>query len=124
MTRVVLTGADASSRRDVRRALERAGIEVVSEAASAGALDDREVRVQVVTARGLDEPEPVEALTTREREVLQLLADGLSNRRVGEELGISEHTVKFHVAAIYGKLGASSRAQLIRRAARRGLITL
>jgi DNA-binding NarL/FixJ family response regulator len=78
--------------------------------------------VQADAAR--EEPVAPEALTVREQEVLELLADGLSNRRAAERLGISEHTVKFHVASIYGKLGASSRADVIRRAARRGLITI
>lgn len=65
-----------------------------------------------------------ETLTPRERQVLELLVEGLSNRRIGSALGISEHTVKFHVASIYGKLRASSRAELVRRALRRGLVTL
>jgi len=65
---------------------------------------------------------PDEPLTTREQDVLELLSLGLSNKRIAERLGISEHTVKFHVASIYGKLGAASRAEAIRRAARRGLI--
>jgi DNA-binding NarL/FixJ family response regulator len=71
---------------------------------------------------GLDEHG--EPLTTREREVLELLAQGLSNRRIAERLGISEHTAKFHVAAICGKLGASSRTEAVSRGLRRGLITL
>jgi DNA-binding CsgD family transcriptional regulator len=65
-----------------------------------------------------------EPLTPREQEVLELVAEGLSNRQVAMRLGISEHTVKFHVASIYGKLGASTRAAAIRRGVRRGLITL
>ncbi|MPY88314.1 MAG: DNA-binding response regulator [Luteitalea sp.] len=65
-----------------------------------------------------------ESLTRREGEVLELLVQGLSNRRIGAALGISEHTVKFHVASIYGKLRASSRADLVRRALRRGLVAL
>jgi DNA-binding CsgD family transcriptional regulator len=56
--------------------------------------------------------------------VLDWLALGLSNRAIAARLGISEHTVKFHVASIYGKLGVSSRAEAVRGAARRGLITL
>jgi DNA-binding CsgD family transcriptional regulator len=65
-----------------------------------------------------------EALTSREHDVLEALSDGLSNRDIATRLGISEHTVKFHLASIYGKLGASTRAQAIRRGFRRGLITL
>ncbi len=72
-----------------------------------------------------DEPaELLEALTPREREVLELLGQGLSNRRIAERLGISEHTAKFHVAAVCGKLGASSRTEAVSRGVRRGLITL
>ena len=72
---------------------------------------------------GFDAPEPlVEPLTPREHEVLVLVADGLRNREIGSRLGISEHTVKFHLAAIFGKLGASSRTGVVRRALRLGLI--
>jgi DNA-binding NarL/FixJ family response regulator len=66
----------------------------------------------------------VEPLTARETEVLQLLAEGLTNRRLGERLGISEHTAKFHVNAILGKLGARSRGEAIAQAARLGLLLL
>lgn len=65
-----------------------------------------------------------EALTPREHEVLQLLAEGLSNRAIGHRLGISEHTVKFHVNAILGKLGAQSRTEAVVQATRLGLILL
>jgi DNA-binding NarL/FixJ family response regulator len=67
---------------------------------------------------------PIESLTRRELEVLPLLADGLTNRRIAERLGISEHTVKFHVNAILGKLGAATRAEAVARAARLGLLPL
>ncbi len=66
----------------------------------------------------------VEPLTARETEVLQLLAEGLTNRRLGERLGISEHTAKFHVNAILGKLGARTRGEAIAQAARLGLLLL
>ncbi|HEY8551360.1 MAG TPA: helix-turn-helix transcriptional regulator [Vicinamibacterales bacterium] len=65
-----------------------------------------------------------EPLTAREQDVLELLAQGLSNRQMAERLRISEHTVKFHVASIYGKLGVSGRAAAVRRALRRGLIEI
>ncbi|HEV8339560.1 MAG TPA: response regulator transcription factor [bacterium] len=67
---------------------------------------------------------PVEDLTPREHEVLQLLADGLPNRAIAERLAISEHTVKFHVNAIMGKLGARTRTEAVTRAARLGLLIL
>jgi two-component system nitrate/nitrite response regulator NarL len=66
----------------------------------------------------------VEELTPRELEVLQLLSEGLSNRAIGQRLEISEHTVKFHVNAILGKLGAQSRTEAVVRATRLGLIIL
>ena len=67
-------------------------------------------------------PASVEHLTPREQEVLQLLAQGLSNKLIAARLGISDHTVKFHVNAILGKLGAQSRTEAIAQAARMGLV--
>jgi two-component system nitrate/nitrite response regulator NarL len=63
-------------------------------------------------------------LTPREREVLELLADGLSNRAIGVRLGISAHTVKFHVDALLDKLAARSRTQVVVKAVREGLLEL
>jgi two-component system, NarL family, response regulator YdfI len=68
--------------------------------------------------------EPIEALTTRERDVLQMLSQGLVNKEIAARLGISEHTVKFHVAAILGKLGAATRTEAVSIALRSGLIFL
>jgi two-component system nitrate/nitrite response regulator NarL len=65
-----------------------------------------------------------ESLTARESEVLQLVAQGLPNKLIALRLGISEHTVKFHVTSILGKLGASSRTEAVRLGARRGLVVL
>jgi two-component system, NarL family, nitrate/nitrite response regulator NarL len=67
---------------------------------------------------------PQEPLTPREREVLALLAEGLANKTIAARLGISEHTAKFHVNAILGKLGVESRAEAIVHAARAGLVVL
>jgi RNA polymerase sigma factor (sigma-70 family) len=66
----------------------------------------------------------VESLTAREQEVLEHVAAGLSNRQIASALGISEHTVKFHVSALLGKLGVSSRSAAIRHGLKRGLVTL
>jgi DNA-binding NarL/FixJ family response regulator len=65
-----------------------------------------------------------EDLTPREIQVLELLAEGLPNKAIAVRLGISDQTVKFHVAAISGKLGAANRTDAVRLAVRRGLITL
>jgi DNA-binding NarL/FixJ family response regulator len=68
--------------------------------------------------------EGIEPLTPRERAVLELLGQGLTNRQIAGRLGISEHTAKFHVAAVSGKLGAGSRTEAVSRGIRLGLITL
>jgi DNA-binding NarL/FixJ family response regulator len=70
-----------------------------------------------------DEP-LVEALTARELEVLYCLADGLSNKQIARQLGISEHTVKYHVNAILGKMNAQSRTEAVVRATRAGILLL
>jgi two-component system, NarL family, response regulator YdfI len=67
---------------------------------------------------------PVETLTPREVEVLRMLADGHSNKEIAGRLGISEHTVKFHVNSILGKLGAGSRTEAVTIGLRSGLILL
>jgi DNA-binding NarL/FixJ family response regulator len=71
-----------------------------------------------------DDMLPGEALTVREREVLELLSRGLPNKLIARRLQISEHTVKFHVSSIYAKLGATSRTDAVSRGVRRGLITI
>ena len=68
--------------------------------------------------------ELAESLTSRELEVLQMLATGLSNKEIAARLKISEHTVKFHVASILGKLGAGSRTEAVTLGIRRGLVLL
>ncbi len=78
----------------------------------------------ILPARDREDEPLVEALTPREEEVLQLLAEGLSNKAVALQLGISDHTVKFHVNAILGKLGAQSRTEAVVRATRMGLLVL
>jgi len=68
--------------------------------------------------------ELAEPLTPREREVLQMLASGLANKEIAAKLSISDHTAKFHVASILGKLGASSRTEAVAVGIRRGLVLL
>jgi DNA-binding NarL/FixJ family response regulator len=73
----------------------------------------------------LEDGDPiVDPLTAREREVLQLVAEGLANKQVALSLGISEHTVKFHLSSLYTKLGVTSRTEAIRAGARRGWVVL
>src|SRR5919202_2149696 len=81
-----------------------------------------------LTERLLQEPAAVEELseplTAREREVLEILGQGLSNKLIARNLHISEHTVKFHVSSLYAKLGVNNRAEAISQGARHGLISL
>jgi len=77
----------------------------------------------------LPEPQPLaeelaEPLSERELEVLDLLAEGLSNKLIAHRLSISEHTVKTNVGSIFAKLGASSRTEAVSQAIRRGLVML
>ncbi|MBX9599454.1 MAG: response regulator transcription factor [Bryobacteraceae bacterium] len=67
---------------------------------------------------------PAEPLSARENEVLRMLADGHANKEIAYRLGISEHTVKFHVASILAKLGAGTRTEAVRLGIRRGLVPL
>lgn len=68
--------------------------------------------------------ELLEPLSARELEVLDLVAEGLSNKLIAHSLSISEHTVKTHVASIFAKLGVSSRTEAVSQAVRRGLVML
>ena len=63
-------------------------------------------------------------LTSREREILELMADGANNRMIASRLAISRHTVKFHVASILAKLGAASRTEAVALALRSGLLAV
>jgi ATP/maltotriose-dependent transcriptional regulator MalT len=71
-----------------------------------------------------DAETPVEALTSRELDVLTLVADGRSNRDIAAVLAISDHTVKFHLASIFGKLGVSTRTEAVQRGLRLGVIEI
>lgn len=86
--------------------------------------DQRDIAPHAVDVSVEDDGAFFEPLTPREIEVLELLAEGLPNREIARRLGISDQTVKFHVASISGKLGAANRTDAVRRAVRRGLVTL
>jgi two-component system, NarL family, response regulator YdfI len=77
-------------------------------------------RVAVVP-RGESET-PAEALTAREIEALTMIAEGLGNKSIAQRMGISEHTVKFHLSSIFAKLGVASRTEAVKVGIRRGLI--
>ena len=125
--RVLLVGG-AGERADLRIHTEEIGLvvdgefETLGEARASGVQADA---ILIAPPRGRDEEARlVETLTSRETDVLELLAEGLSNKGIAARLGISDQTVKFHVASIGGKLGAANRTDAVRLAVRRGLITL
>jgi DNA-binding NarL/FixJ family response regulator len=125
--RVVLVGPESGRRR--LRSLLSEDVVVVGEAATLAAARaaslDADAWLMAPDSNG-GEPEPslVEALTPRELEVLDLLAQGLSNKAIAARLAISDQTVKFHVASICGKLGAANRTDAVRLAVTRGLVLL
>jgi two-component system nitrate/nitrite response regulator NarL len=119
--RVILVGSD--DQRERLRAQMNGHVTIVGEfatlaAARAVTLDAAAI---VLAPRVITAPE---SLTAREHEVLELLAEGLPNKAIAARLGLSDQTVKFHVAAISGKLGAANRTDAVRRAVGEGLITL
>jgi DNA-binding NarL/FixJ family response regulator len=134
--RVVLVGSAAARDRLREQLSDDVEVEVVGEAgtlaAAKAATFDADAWLvapeSAANGRGLDILHPsadvVETLTPRETEVLELLAQGLSNKGIAARLSISDQTVKFHVASICGKLGASNRTDAVRRGLRRGLTTL
>ena len=87
-------------------------------ARSGSAFDSRSAAAMV---RSIRSPQPQSLLTERERSVLRLVASGLSNRRIGARLYLSETTVKFHVRNIVRKLGATSRAEAVYKATKSGV---
>jgi DNA-binding NarL/FixJ family response regulator len=98
------------------------------EAAAAGLIVVHPSELDAVLPANVSLPvaadESLEPLTKREREVLQMLASGLANKEIAARLAISDHTAKFHVASILGKLGASTRTEAVATGIRRGLVLL
>jgi two-component system, NarL family, response regulator YdfI len=111
----------------LRRNCSQRQLAAAVQAASAGLIVLELDTIQGLLRPPLDtiELEPGdEELTPRETEVLRMMTAGLSNREIASTLGISEHTVKFHIASIFGKLGTSSRTQAVTEGIRRGLVLL
>jgi DNA-binding NarL/FixJ family response regulator len=127
--RVILVGP-ADERKQLRARVP-ASVHIVGEAANPAAARElqHEVEADAILSSAsppldFDSETVEEHLTPREIEVLSLMAEGLSNKRIAERLGISDQTVKFHVASVCGKLNALNRTDAVRRGLRRGLVAL
>ena len=125
--RVLLAGpADARAR--LRARINGIEVTIVGEFATIGAARRSRLHADgiLVASQAEDEEQGTyhEPLTAREVEVLEGLAEGLSNRGIAARLRISDQTVKFHVASVMAKLGAANRTDAVRRAVREGLVTL
>ena len=120
---VLLTASPAW---DLIRAGARGALPLeTSEAQIAIAIQAATADLIVLTPESTTTPAPVACnLTARETEVLRMIAEGLANKEIAWRLGISEHTVKFHVSALLGKLGAATRAEAISAGIRQGAIML
>ena len=132
---VVVVARDPARRQTLIQRAEEAGWTVRADVPTEAALSPEDLDgvaavvldvqdAHATSIRGDETPDLVEPLTVREQEVLEQMADGLSNRQIAHALGISEHTVKFHVSAILGKLGVATRSAAIRHGMRQGLVTL
>jgi len=127
---VFIANESAAERAELASRLAAAGLVVVSEPSradfvitSAGEWARLRPRPSLPSERRRGEG-LTEALTPREREVLTLVADGLQNREIAVRLGVSEHTVKFHLGTIFGKLGASTRTEAVRKGLSTGVIDI
>jgi len=126
--RLILAGSPAARRR-LRAGITGAPVDIVGEfSALAAARRSRVPADGILVAEPAADDDsisaPHEPLTTREREVLEWLAEGMSNKAIAERLAISAQTVKFHVASVIAKLGAGNRTGAVRRAVRNGLLDL
>jgi two-component system nitrate/nitrite response regulator NarL len=134
MTRLAIVAASEELRTKLAAALDaHPAFEVVSTSAS---VDDVGLSADVVlVARASGDASPIvrapardplsgTVLTSREREILALLADGLPNKQIAARLGISTNTVKTHLELLFEKLGVSSRAEAVATGVRRGLLLL
>lgn len=123
----IAAGLRAGLRAVLPRHASIAEIKAAIEAAAEGLVV---LHPEVMTAIQFAEParkpsaELDAALTAREIEVVRMLAEGLANKNIAWKMGISEHTVKFHIASIFSKLHVSTRAEAVATGMRQGLILL
>ena len=120
--KIVLIGSD-DERARLRPMLVQRGIAIAAEAETLSAARALGLAADAFVIAAAAAP-LIEELTPRELDVLELVAEGLSNQRIGARLGIAEPTVKSHVSQICAKLGAENRTDAVRIAVRRGIVAL
>lgn len=116
-----VSGARGVVRRDTQEPRLFAALHAVAQGLS---VFDEAATAALLRPRAREPREPIEPLTPREQEVLQLLSAGRSNKQIAQQLSISEHTAKFHVARLVQKLGAETRSEAVFIGARLGLLLL
>ncbi len=117
--------ADAEIQAVLPRAAPAPQIDAALRAAAAGLLvraRDLPAGFAATAASATDEPAAQTLLTPREIEILTAIGEGMSNKEAARALGISAHTVKFHLEAVFAKLGAANRAEAVAKGLRRRLI--
>jgi DNA-binding CsgD family transcriptional regulator len=121
--RVYLGLTDPSARRRIRELIGKdPGIVLVTEAEDADVVVGDAASMHPVSTAPVSDAGT--ALTSREREVLRLMAQGLGNKGIGTALNISTHTAKYHVASVLAKLDAQSRTEAVTKGLREGLLPL
>jgi DNA-binding NarL/FixJ family response regulator len=125
LQRLLHDGIRAILMRDVGAAEIVAAIRAVANGLAVISPEILDVLLPVAHEAALDDELPAgEPLTAREAEVLAMLADGAANKEIAARLGLSEHTVKFHVSSILNKMGATTRTEAVARGYREGLIAM
>ena len=126
VVRAGLEAALESDRFEVVGACDLAGSAAMLESTAAEAvfMDSASFGAEHTTEPGNPVSLPSAVLTPREIEVLRLLADGASNKIIAHKLGISDHTVKFHVTSILSKMNAGTRTEAVTLGVRMGLVYL
>jgi DNA-binding CsgD family transcriptional regulator len=123
--RVFLSIADPARRASLSNALRTdPGVQLVGREEDADVIVTETSSASTPASSADTPPRKGQTLTPRERDVLRLVAAGLGNAPIGDQLGISKSTVKYHLAAIFTKLGVHTRAEAVTMGIRLGIVLL
>jgi two-component system, NarL family, response regulator YdfI len=124
LLRALSSGVRAVLRRDATPQEIYAALEAAAAGLTTVGPDELDLLLPVAITAAPEDEAALDALSTREAEVLALMAQGLANKNIADRLHISEHTVKFHVSSILAKLGAASRTEAVTRGLKDGLLVI